>query len=139
MRKPAGASNQVMRVCAVALAVTAALLLGTATASASTSGDVGVAGVGNQVCDFGEVCLFAWPAFDGPTWDANGCGWHILDGWMQNQASTVRTHGNAVTLWNWNDYDSQPDRWVELVTIDDWRDAILLSANDKADAITVHC
>jgi hypothetical protein len=120
-----------------AAVVAVTLLSGTATASAS--GEVGVTGVGNQVCDFGEVCLFAWPNYDGPTWDANGCGWHILDGWMQNQTSSVRTHGNAVTLWNWNDYDSGPDRWVELFYLPSWWEHQLYTTADRADAITVHC
>ncbi|MEU3764808.1 hypothetical protein AB0E55_07055 [Amycolatopsis keratiniphila] len=119
-----------------AAAVSVTLLTGTATASASTSGEVGVTGVGNQVCDYGEACLFAWPNWDGPTWDANGCGWHILDGWMQNQTSSVRAHGNAITLWDWNHGTNQ---WAKMLTVQPWESLRLVSSNDRTDAITVHC
>jgi hypothetical protein len=118
-----------------AAAVAVTLLSGTATASAS--GEVGVTGVGNQVCDYGEACLFAWPGFDGPTWDANGCGWHVLDGWMQNQASSVRAHGNAFTLWDWN---HSTNSWMELNTIRPGESMHrLYVSNDRTDAITVWC
>ncbi|GAA1285217.1 hypothetical protein [Saccharothrix xinjiangensis] len=124
----------------VAAAMAATTTFGTASAStASTEAQVGIAGVGNQVCDYGEACLFAWPGFDGPTWDANGCGPHMLDGWMQNQTSSVRTHGNPITLWNWNDWDSQPDHWVILAEIGAGLNVVLGPWEDKADAITVWC
>ncbi|MBE1577347.1 hypothetical protein ACFORH_09215 [Amycolatopsis roodepoortensis] len=115
-----------------AAAMSVTLLSGTATAS----GEVGVAGVGNQVCDYGEACLFAWPNWDGPTWDANGCGWHILDGWMQNQTSSVRAHGNAITLWDWNHGTNQ---WHKMTTVQAWESLRLVGSNDRTDAITVHC
>ncbi|GAA4005769.1 hypothetical protein GCM10022247_29300 [Allokutzneria multivorans] len=53
---------------------------------------------GYETCPAGKVCVYERWHGTGPRWDVPGCGWWELPSWIRNEVSSVRTHGNAMSL-----------------------------------------
>lgn len=109
-------------------------LAGTLTALALAAGSMalttGSAAASYNDCPDGRVCVYEGWDGTGIIGTALACGSIPLPPGLAGQVSSVRTHGNAVTL-GWDGGHAYVGPWTQT--------NLSLAENDRATAIYVHC
>ncbi|WP_314173234.1 peptidase inhibitor family I36 protein [Streptomyces winkii] len=112
-------------------AATSALAALALAAAGALAGASPAAAASYENCDYGRVCLYPDSDGNGYPLQLGQCGWTHLTGW-ENTISSVKTHGNAVTLHDaWGDTVGHVGAWTQ--TNLSWAE------NDRAQSAFVHC
>lgn len=83
-------------------------------------------------CPDGQACVFTGSDGNGQWSQAAGCGTFNMNGPIRKAVSSVRTHGNAVSLFDENGAQvGFVDRWTQT--------NLSLAENDRATLLIVHC
>lgn len=83
-------------------------------------------------CTYGKVCLFEHSWGDGEFYEVPTCGMNVLPRHWYNRVSSVKTHGNPVTL-----YYSHTDAIGRVAA--NVETNLALWENDKMNKVYVSC